>query len=167
MFNVTDGIVSHWSYRRFLFFTCYALTGLLSLQCTLEGNLHHTWVPIMELTPQVCTFHIFYVAFISYLYSHTVRTSIEWFGTPGLLNLPGDFQGTDYMVNFINNLDPNVFTKPSSASLSSTIFWPQYALSNRTLLTFQDGLIPLTLTEDNFREEPIGYLGELARTFPW
>jgi hypothetical protein len=117
----------------------------------------------MELTSQVCTFHIFYVLSFSCLSSYAVRFFIAWFGTPGL---PDDFQETDYLLNFVNNLDPNVFTNPSKAYASSTIFWPQYTVANRTLLTFQDGLIPLTLTEDKFRDEPIGYLGELARIFP-
>ncbi|KAJ7220049.1 carotenoid ester lipase precursor [Mycena pura] len=85
-----------------------------------------------------------------------------------LLNLPGDFQGADYLLNFVNNLDPNVFNNPSAAApMSSTIFWPQYTAANGTLLTFQDGLIPLTLAQDNFRSEPIAFLEALSRQFPF
>ncbi|KAJ7238724.1 carotenoid ester lipase precursor [Mycena rebaudengoi] len=94
----------------------------------------------------------------------------EWFGTPGgLLNLPGDFQGTDYLLNFVNNLDPNVLSNPSTAPavMSSTIFWPQYTAVNKTLLTFQDGLVPLALTRDDFRSAPIAFLKALSMQFPW
>jgi hypothetical protein len=86
-----------------------------------------------------------------------------------LLNLPGDFQGTDYLLNFVNNLDPNVFSNPSTAAaaMSSTIFWPQYTAANETLLTFQDGLVPLALTRDDFRSAPIAFLEALSRQFPW
>ncbi|KAJ6601930.1 Alpha/Beta hydrolase protein, partial [Mycena vulgaris] len=94
----------------------------------------------------------------------------EWVGIPGgLLNLPGDFQGTDCPLNFVNNLDPSVFSNPSTAAaaMSSTIFWPQYTAANETLLTFQDGLAPLALTRDDFRSAPIAFLEALSWQFPW
>jgi hypothetical protein len=111
------------------------------------------------LSPLLCTFPCFSKTHIT-----------EWFGTPGgLLNLPGDFQGTDYLLNFVNNLGPNLFSNPSTAAaaMSSTIFWPQYTSANGTLLTFQDGLVPLALTQDDFRSAPIAFLEALSKQFPW
>ena len=64
---------------------------------------------------------------------------------------------TDYLVNFVNHLDPNGAT---------VINWPQYSLKSRELLTFQDGKIPLTITTDDYRVEGFNVLIDLALRFP-
>ena len=48
----------------------------------------------------------------------------------------------DYLINFVNNLNPNGKTG---------ISWPQYSVSSPKLLTFLDGLTPLTITNDDYR----------------
>ena len=87
----------------------------------------------------------------------------EFYGTPVNASTPPDFQATDYLINFVNNLDPNIFKRPSAASLSTTIFWPPFDIVNRTMLTFLDGVTPLTLSTDDFRVEPIDYVNDLTR----
>jgi hypothetical protein len=70
-------------------------------------------------------------------------------------------------VNFANNLDPNIFTDPVSDLKSTTINWPKWgSAANRPILTFNDGLIPLSIASDNFRVEPIRFLADLSRQFP-
>ena len=63
----------------------------------------------------------------------------------------------DYLINFVNNLDPNGKTG---------IFWPRYTTSSPQLLTFLDGRIPLTITEDNFRVSGINKIMQLSLANP-
>ncbi|PIL35136.1 hypothetical protein GSI_02925 [Ganoderma sinense ZZ0214-1] len=74
-----------------------------------------------------------------------------------ILNVYGGGDMTDYLVNFVNKLDPNGATG---------INWPQYSLDSRKLLTFQDGLVPLTITTDDYRAEGFNVLTNLALQFP-
>jgi hypothetical protein len=85
------------------------------------------------------------------------RFVLEFYGTPGVATAVPDFQGTDFLLNFVNNLNPNVFNKPAAAALSTTIFWPEYTTANRTLMTFLDGAVPLALSRDKFRTAPINF----------
>lgn len=64
---------------------------------------------------------------------------------------------TDYLVNFVNNLDPN----------SASIFaWPQYDTTSAQLLTFLDGTIPLNITMDTYRESAIAFIQKMDVEFP-
>ena len=63
----------------------------------------------------------------------------------------------DFLINFVNNLDPNGATG---------IPWPQYSLDSRELLTFQDGFVPLTITKDDYRVEGLSVITDLALKFP-
>ena len=76
-----------------------------------------------------------------------------------LLNVYGGDDMTDYLVNFVNNLDPNGAT---------VINWPQYSLDSRELLTFRSGLIGprLTITTDDYRVDGLNVLIDLALRFP-
>ena len=74
-----------------------------------------------------------------------------------ILNVYGGGDMTDYLVNFVNNLDPNGATG---------ISWPQYSLDSRELLTFQDGLIPLTITKADYRVDGVNVISDLALKFP-
>jgi acetylcholinesterase len=93
------------------------------------------------------------------------RYAPEFYGTSGITPVP-DFQGTDFLLNFANNLNPNVFNNPAASALSTTIFWPQYTTGNGTLMTFLDGVVPLALSQDNFRTAPISFLADLSKQFP-
>lgn len=55
---------------------------------------------------------------------------------------------TDYLINFVVNLDPN-----NKTTLLTGLEWPKYTNSSPQLLTFQDGLVPLALTPDTYRQE--------------
>lgn len=63
----------------------------------------------------------------------------------------------DYLINFVNNLDPNGKTG---------ISWPKYTTSSPKLLTFLDGLIPLSITNDDYRVEAMQLLTKLSLQFP-
>lgn len=64
----------------------------------------------------------------------------------------------DYLVNFINYLNPNGPTVPN---------WPQYTVSNPQLMTFVDGIFDtLDITLDNFRVDAINYLIQLSFLYP-
>ncbi|KAI6117842.1 sterol esterase [Pisolithus croceorrhizus] len=77
-----------------------------------------------------------------------------------------DFIGTDALVNFAYNLDPNVpaggyTTSPNPPSLLSSIQWPLYNSSaNGTLLVFEEGSV-LNTTQDDYRMEGMLYLDNL------
>ena len=63
----------------------------------------------------------------------------------------------DFLINFVNNLDPNGKTG---------ISWPKYTTSSPQLLTFLDGLTPLTITNDDYRVDGLNFLTKLAFQFP-
>ncbi len=79
------------------------------------------------------------------------------FHATDILNVYGGGDMTDYLVNFVNNLDPNGVTG---------IHWPQYSLGSRELLMFQDGLIPLTITTDDYRVDGFNVITDLSLKFP-
>ncbi|KAI0084373.1 carotenoid ester lipase precursor [Irpex rosettiformis] len=64
---------------------------------------------------------------------------------------------TDYLVNFVNHLDPNG---------NGSMEWPRYTPSSPALMTFLDGDTPQTITQDTFREDAIGNLTELFLKYP-
>lgn len=63
----------------------------------------------------------------------------------------------DYLVRFVANLDPNGGTG---------INWPKYTTASPKLLTFLDGLIPLTITQDDYRKDAIAYLTNITLAHP-
>ncbi|EKM49797.1 uncharacterized protein PHACADRAFT_131622 [Phanerochaete carnosa HHB-10118-sp] len=74
-----------------------------------------------------------------------------------LLNVYGGGDMTDYLVNFINDLNPN---GPGLLS------WPTYSTSSPQLLTFLDGLVPLAITEDTYRADGMNFLTQLSLADP-
>jgi len=64
---------------------------------------------------------------------------------------------TDYLINFAANLDPNH---------SSLFNWPQWTSGSPTLLTFLDGLIPLELGQDTYRQDAMNYMINLTLKYP-
>ncbi|KAH9855289.1 carotenoid ester lipase precursor [Lenzites betulinus] len=69
---------------------------------------------------------------------------------------PGDM--TDYLVRFVNTLDPNG---------GSEIEWPVYTTESPQLLAFVDGDTPLKIIPDTFREEAIAFLTHLIFEQPF
>ncbi|ETW82195.1 Esterase/Lipase [Heterobasidion irregulare TC 32-1] len=74
-----------------------------------------------------------------------------------LLNVYTGGDMVDYLVRFAANLDPNGATG---------IGWPKYTNSSPQLMTFQDGAVPLAITQDTFRQQGIAYLIQLSLEFP-
>ncbi|KAI0354803.1 carotenoid ester lipase precursor [Trametes cingulata] len=74
-----------------------------------------------------------------------------------ILNVYGGGELADYLINFANNLDPNGKTVPS---------WPQYSTSSPSLLTFLDGVDPVTITQDDFRVDAMNVITQLALNHP-
>ncbi|TCD60885.1 hypothetical protein EIP91_009376 [Steccherinum ochraceum] len=68
---------------------------------------------------------------------------------------PGDL--TDYLINFVTNLDPNGRT---------VLNWPKYNTSTVQLLTLLDGTPSETITTDTFREDGISFIMELSLKHP-
>ena len=90
---------------------------------------------------------------------------------------------TDFLVRFVNTLDPNPSPRPhpdplsqsnSSSELPSagestgTIYWPKYNPVSKQMLLLSDeeGVEPQQLMADTFREEAIGYLNYLGIEYP-
>ncbi|KAF7981831.1 hypothetical protein HWV62_31963, partial [Athelia sp. TMB] len=64
---------------------------------------------------------------------------------------------TNYVVRFAVNLNPNG---------GGDLNWPQYTTQSPTLMTFLDGLTPLKLSQDTYRQDAISYLGQLELKYP-
>jgi len=75
-----------------------------------------------------------------------------------LMNVYGGMELTNYLVRFVNNLDPN--------GLGNTI-WPQYTASNPQLFTFLDGTVPNLYTSDTYRQSQMTLLNSLSLSHPW
>ncbi|PFH54015.1 hypothetical protein AMATHDRAFT_800 [Amanita thiersii Skay4041] len=75
--------------------------------------------------------------------------------TSDLLNSYGNGELKDYIIRFVNNLDPN----PRVG-----FRWPKYDASSRQVLTFLDGLIPMTITKDDYRKDGMSLLSRISLT---
>ncbi|KAI0823990.1 carotenoid ester lipase precursor [Trametes gibbosa] len=74
-----------------------------------------------------------------------------------ILNVYAGGDMADYLINFVNHLDPNGNT---------VLSWPQYTPAAPKLLTFLDGLIPLRITNDDYRVDAMSFMTELSLKFP-
>ncbi|OCH92823.1 carotenoid ester lipase precursor [Obba rivulosa] len=74
-----------------------------------------------------------------------------------LLSFYGPADATDYLINFVNNLDPNG---------QSLLKWPQYSTEAPQLLTMLDGIPALEITSDTYRVEGMNVLTNLSIQFP-
>ncbi|EMD39896.1 hypothetical protein CERSUDRAFT_150639 [Gelatoporia subvermispora B] len=70
---------------------------------------------------------------------------------------PGSME--DYLINFIDKLEPN----PNNVT---GVFWPQYTNDSPQLLTLWDVPAPFNVTEDNFRVDGMNVLTNLSMEFP-
>jgi acetylcholinesterase len=106
----------------------------------------------------------FYVTSIVGSNSAVVNTRLKGvpilgsFHASDILNVYGDGDMTDYLINFVNNLDPNAD--------ETGIEWPKYTVEEPNLLVFQDGLTPLETALDDYRVEPIEFLVGLTLENP-
>ncbi|KAI0345568.1 carotenoid ester lipase precursor [Trametopsis cervina] len=79
------------------------------------------------------------------------------FHATDLLNVYTAGDMSDYVINFVNNLDPNGPT---------VTHWPKYTNAKPQLLTFLDGLIPRIITQDDYRVDQMKFLTELSLQAP-
>ncbi|CAK5270426.1 unnamed protein product [Mycena citricolor] len=79
------------------------------------------------------------------------------FHASDILNIYADGELTDYLIYFTNNLDPNGPTVPS---------WPAYTKASPNMMTFLDGLIPTTISQDTYRAAGMAFLTNITLQFP-
>ncbi|KAF9810804.1 hypothetical protein IEO21_06784 [Rhodonia placenta] len=80
-----------------------------------------------------------------------------------------DYIGTDALINFVTNLDPNApVSLPANVSYLSGVQWPRWTLGNvsPSLLTFQDPVPAFNFTSDTFRAAPMALLTALSLQMP-
>ncbi|OSX62566.1 hypothetical protein POSPLADRAFT_1142177 [Postia placenta MAD-698-R-SB12] len=80
-----------------------------------------------------------------------------------------DYIGTDALINFVTNLDPNAPAGlPANVSYLSGIQWPRWTSGNvsPSLLTFQDPIPTFNFTSDTFRAAPMALLTALSLQMP-
>ncbi|KAG6897134.1 hypothetical protein C0992_003914 [Termitomyces sp. T32_za158] len=75
-----------------------------------------------------------------------------------LANVYGGGGMADYLIRFAVNLNPNPVEGRQ---------WPKYDLETRKLLTFNDGLIRETITEDDYRVGAMKFLTNLTLRHPF
>ncbi|KAH8079814.1 Alpha/Beta hydrolase protein [Cristinia sonorae] len=75
-----------------------------------------------------------------------------------LLNVYGGGDLADYVINFVNRLDPN--------GPGGNLNWPKYDTASAKLLTLQDGFNPQVITQDNFRKDAIDFAVKLGLDNP-
>ncbi|KAF7366926.1 Carboxylic ester hydrolase [Mycena sanguinolenta] len=99
----------------------------------------------------------------SYLYKRGKDT--PYLGTyhgSELLNAYGGGDLGEYFIRFVATLNPS----PAS-NASTQIVWPRYTTKSPDMLTFLDGDVPLTITQDDYRVEAIQAGTELLLKYPY
>ncbi|KAH9930418.1 carotenoid ester lipase precursor [Epithele typhae] len=89
------------------------------------------------------------------------RSKIPGLGAAHTTEVPIIYGGgdlTDYLIRFVNDLDPN------GAENSSAMYWPKWTKHERSSLTLLDGNVTLVVQLDTFREEAIELVTELSFT---
>ena len=68
---------------------------------------------------------------------------------------------TDFLVRFVNTLDPNDPTRESGS-----VDWPAYTQEDPQLLVFQEGPTTLATIPDTFRKEAMDFVMQLSLSQP-
>lgn len=71
----------------------------------------------------------------------------------------------DYLIRFVNHLDPNVGPSATNSPVPP-VFWPKYTPESRKILTLADGLDPVYIAKDDYRDEGMMLLSELTLEYP-
>ncbi|KAF9007463.1 carotenoid ester lipase precursor [Cyathus striatus] len=77
--------------------------------------------------------------------------------TSDLLNIFGGQELTDFLIRFVVTLNPN-----GGASTQ----WPKYSTQSPQMLTFLDGFLPTTITQDTFRIPGMNLLNNITLAHP-
>ena len=92
------------------------------------------------------------------------RSKVEGMGAPHtseLSNLLGGKDLSDYLVRFVNTLDPNNYSNASAVN------WPEYADCDAPeVLVLLDGDKPQEVRKDTFQKEATDFMTELTLTQP-
>ncbi|KAF7366927.1 Carboxylic ester hydrolase [Mycena sanguinolenta] len=98
----------------------------------------------------------------SYLYKRGKDT--PYLGSCHGSEVPTAYGGdlSEYFIRFVATLNPS----PAS-NTSTQIAWPRYTAKSPNMLTFLDGDVPLTITQDDYREEAIQAGTELFLKYPY
>ncbi|KAI0761913.1 hypothetical protein BC629DRAFT_1652887, partial [Irpex lacteus] len=103
----------------------------------------------------------------SWVYQWKREKNTTDFGSAHGFDLP-DFYGpgdmTDYLIHFVNYLDPN--GQWSNNQVEKSLYWPRYRLANPQLLTLLDGLKSMEIGLDNFRGEAIDVMKDISLKNP-
>jgi acetylcholinesterase len=66
----------------------------------------------------------------------------------------------DYVVRFVNNLDPN-------GKKGLGIPWPQWNAQKPKAIVFQDDILyPIVLSDDNYRTDPLSLVANMSLLYP-
>ena len=66
----------------------------------------------------------------------------------------------DYVVRFVNNLDPN-------GMRGLGIPWPQWNPQKPKAIVFQDDIFfPMVLGDDNYRTDPLNFVANMSLLYP-
>lgn len=79
------------------------------------------------------------------------------FHASDILNVYFGGDMADYLIRFVATLNPNGNTG---------ISWPKWTSDSPRMLMFQDGLIPLTITQDTYRKDAMNLLNEILLKYP-
>ncbi|KAK0487104.1 carotenoid ester lipase precursor [Armillaria novae-zelandiae] len=79
------------------------------------------------------------------------------FHASDILNVYFGGDMADYLIRFVATSNP---------SGSTGIQWPQWTTTSPNLLTFNDGLLPLTITQDTFRSDAMNGLSQILLANP-
>ncbi|KAJ7441567.1 carotenoid ester lipase precursor [Mycena latifolia] len=96
----------------------------------------------------------------SYIYKRGKAT--PFLGAFHGIELDNAYGGGDlgaFFIRFVATLNPS---EPTSA-----VKWPKYTTKSPEMLTFLDGVVPLTVTQDDYRVEPIQATIELLLKHPY
>jgi len=100
----------------------------------------------------------------SFLNKRMKNTQIlgSFHGSDLLQTIDGHAELQDYLINFVNHLDPNVGSNPNKTLIN----WPRYNPFSKSLLMMSDSSPALSITKDDYREKAIGLITAVSLVEP-
>ncbi|KAI0060459.1 carotenoid ester lipase precursor [Artomyces pyxidatus] len=99
----------------------------------------------------------------TWAFIHKRMKDTPFIGSAHATDLPNSFGNgelRDYMIHFVNNLDPN-------GKRGLGIPWPQYDVTNPKAIVFQDSAFwPIKLGDDNYRHDALEFIANLSLIHP-
>ncbi|KIK61900.1 hypothetical protein GYMLUDRAFT_243066 [Collybiopsis luxurians FD-317 M1] len=89
------------------------------------------------------------------------------FHASDLLDIYGPGDLTDILIRFTATLNPNGYGNVGNRTFESEgIHWPEYSAHNREMLQLNDGVPPLSISQDGYRQTGMEYLTYLSQIYP-